>query len=211
MSARSLAGRRVGGGSGGVRGEFWGDVFVHRDCGCWVFFFIGSYRRWKVAKPLIIAGFAGVMVVGCQWALSAQLWAGAIGYRRFVLLCSLPLVAMAFVHWCGCGRRLDRDGGELARWTLVGIAWVFAIVFGVQVAVWRGEVARLEQALQGAQSKVITLEEVPWARKTALDHWGATMLSVVIQGREPKAILPARAHEPARRPCRIVSEWTDWV
>lgn len=151
-------------------------------------FFIGSYRRWKVAKPLILAGFAGVLVVGCQWAFTAQLWAGAIGYRRFVLLCSLPLVVMAFVHWVRLRRRLDRDGGELARWTLVGIAWVFAIVFGVQVAVWRGEVARLEQALQGAQSKVITLEEVPWARKTALDHWGATMLSVVIQGREPKTI-----------------------
>lgn len=151
-------------------------------------FFVGSYRRWKVAKPLIMAGFSGVLVVGCQWALSAQLWAGAIGYRRFVFLCSLPLVAMAFVHWVRLRRRLDRDGGELARWTLVAIAWVFSIVFGVQVAVWRGEAARLESALRGTQEKVITLEEVPWVRKTALDHWGATMMSVVIQGREPKAI-----------------------
>lgn len=128
---------------------------------------------------------AAFLAVGLWWAADSTLWAGAIGYRRFVLVCALPLVAMAVVHWTAI--RLG-NASALPPTTAVLVAVIFAAIYIVQCLAWRADVRRFEGTLVTSDAPFITLESDPWMKRRALDHWGSSMLSAILQGPHPRVL-----------------------
>lgn len=162
----------------------------------WLLVFLylfGALCLLAVMKPSIAANArrAGLVAVvaflasGLWWASDSTLWAGAIGYRRFVLICTLPLVGMAMVHWS----RIHSEGaGPLSGATPALVAAIFAAIYTVQCLSWRADVRRFESTLAASNSPFITLESEPWMKHRPLDHWGSSMLSAILQGRHPRVL-----------------------
>lgn len=146
-----------------------------------------SARRqiWRVSLCLIL--------VALLWAFYPRLWAGAINYRRFVLACSTPLIGLAALHQ----RWLLRNnmtapasvpvGSATAGLSLFAAA-LFSALYMVQAFSWRVILACFEQTLSAAPGLYVTLNYLPWARETALEHWGSVPLSAILQGREPRVL-----------------------
>jgi len=142
------------------------------------------------SRRIALGAALAFMVIGLVWAADSTLWAGAIGYRRFIFLSALPLIVMGGFHrfW------LRRAGSELS-WsgvfppsTVAGVAAGFALIFMVQSLTWRADVIRFQTALTQAPGPWVTRAELPWMKGRALDHWSSSMLSAIVQGRSPRAI-----------------------
>lgn len=138
-----------------------------------------------LARRIWIASGAVFLGIGIWWASDSKLWAGAISYRRFVFLCSLPIAAMVAMHWL---LLKWKRGVPLPEWTTVFVALVFAVIYIEQSLSWRSDIVRLEKALASSREPFVTLETEPWMKHRALDHWGTTMLSAILQGRKPRVL-----------------------
>ena len=142
-----------------------------------------STRRiiWGALLLLILAGFV--------WAFDPRLWSGAISYRRFVLVCSLPLIALATLHqrWVMRQNITITTVSPTARLSLFATA-IFSAIYVVEAFSWRSAVTRFEKVLSVAAGPYLTLKDLPWAQETALDHWGSTPLSAILQGRSPRVL-----------------------
>ena len=142
-------------------------------------------KVWRASLCLILAAFL--------WAFYPRLWSGAISYRRFVLVCSLPLIALAALHQRWVIRQNMTDpitvpiASPNAGLSLFATA-IFSAIYIVQAFSWRTIVTRFEKVLSAAPGPYVTLKELPWARKTALEHWGSVPLSAILQGREPRVL-----------------------
>ena len=139
-------------------------------------------RNWALAAGLAI------IAIGCWWASNAVLWNGAISYRRFVLACALPLVAMAGVHARAIRRDTTPHHVPFFNRTCIFATWAFVIVYAVQAWTWRSDIARFSAALRTSPAPFVTTEDLPWIRNSPLEHWSATMLSILVQGRQPRTI-----------------------
>lgn len=147
----------------------------------------GRGRRWFRWSAI------GVAAVGCLWAASPDLWAGALGYRRFVLLFSLPMFAGFGSHWWGL--RAGRVVKGAGSWSLAWPAVAFSLVLVVQSVVWRVEVERFANDLAGAPNRLVSKADVRWIEQRPLDHWGSSFLAIFVQGREPRAMFSIDAND----------------
>lgn len=160
-------------------------VFLYLFGIAWLF--MSTRHGGRGATRWALGAAAGFLVVGLWWASGTTRWAGAISYRRFALLCTLPLVAMATAHWLMIFRRPN-----LARsapsWAPALVAILFSAIYTVQCLSWRSDVIRFAQALEASPSPFLTLADQPWMKHRALDHWGSSMLSAILQGRKPRVL-----------------------
>ena len=148
----------------------------------------GRRKIWRASLFLILAGFV--------WAFYPRLWSGAISYRRFVLVCSLPLIVLAALHqrWVMRQNITATTASATARLSLFATA-IFSAIYIVQAFSWRTAVTRFEKALSAAPGPYITLNDLPWAQNTALEHWGSIPLSAILQGREPRVLFAMRPED----------------
>lgn len=146
--------------------------------------------KWdpRIARRWVVAAGAAVLGAGCWWASDVILWNGAIGYRRFVLAAALPLVAMAGSHWRAIQRHAAARNTPFFNRACIFATWIFVIVYAVQAWTWRSDIARFAAALRTAPAPFVTTDDLKWIRGSPLEHWSATMLSVIVQGRQPRTI-----------------------
>jgi hypothetical protein len=152
---------------------------------------LGRFDGRRAGRWLVGAG-AGIALIGWWWAIEPERWNGALSYRRFVLLCAMPLVGMAALHWAALRRRAAGSASRLP-WAPVFFTLVFCGVYAVQSWTWRCDIKRFQAALRDAPGPFITAAELPWLRHTALDHWSASMLSILAQGRQPRTVFTLKA------------------
>ncbi len=131
----------------------------------------------------------GLAAAGCLWAVSPDLWAGALGYRRFVLLFSLPLFAGAMLNWWGLEQSSVRGSVGGGMWPAVA----FSLVLTVQAVTWRVGLEEFADGLRSAPGRVVSKVDVPWIDQRPLDHWGTSFIAIFLQGRDPEKIFSLSA------------------
>jgi hypothetical protein len=99
---------------------------------------------------------------------------------------------MAGSHWLATQRNAPaRDIPFFSR-ACIFATWTFVIVYAVQAWTWRSDVARFAAELRTAPAPFVTTDDLKWVRNSPLEHWSATMLSVIVQGRRPRTIFTER-------------------
>lgn len=136
----------------------------------------------KAALGVLIAFFA----VGMFWAVDSRNWNGAISYRRFVLVCTIPFMAMAALHW----NWLRRKGVPSAFLPSapVLLSFAYAVIFSAQSLTWRADWRRFESTLDTAPGPLVTKSDLPWTTGRPIDHWSSTTFSIILQGRKPAVL-----------------------
>ena len=133
-----------------------------------------------------------LLAYGFGWAADPKVWVSAFSFRRFVFVGTFPLVVMGGLHWCyeHASRTNDPSGrSELdLGWIMVGSAAVFLTVFATQAFTWRQELFHFEADLRRWDKPVATVDDLPWIAGTPLNHWAATQLSCVVQGKKVKTL-----------------------
>ena len=146
------------------------------------------------------------LAYGLGWAADPSLWGSAFGYRRFVLLTTIPLLWPAILHWRRCqlnpppsefndGRRTGLTGA----WQMAGLAGIFLWIFAVQSLSWRSELKRFISDLDRAPKPVVTSDDLPWIAGSSLNHWASTQLSCVLQGRTVRKLFALHGTDVQRR------------
>lgn len=133
----------------------------------------------------------GVAAVGCLWAVSPDLWAGALGYRRFVLLFSLPIFAGLGLHFWGLKTGRAEGGACSLAWPAIA----FSLVLVVQSVTWRAELGRFAGDLRTVPGRFLSKVDVPWIDRRPLDHWGSSFVAIFVQGREPQTLFSLNADD----------------
>jgi hypothetical protein len=138
---------------------------------------------------------------GLFWAADPGVWAAALGFRRFVLIGTLPLLGLGALHWWYQNRECDtgRSDDSPAEFIMLGSAVVFLLVFGTQAFTWREELSRFQAALAQCEKPVATVDDLPWIPGSPLYHWASTPLSCVIQGKQVKTLFALHASDVSAR------------
>jgi hypothetical protein len=145
-----------------------------------------AYPFWFWTGVVVNSVFLGY---GLSWAADPYLWGSAFGYRRFVLVATIPLLCPAILHWRRCQRNpmpSETDGGRTGSvlgWQMVGLAAIFLSIFAVQSLSWRSELDRFITDLDRVPKPVVTSDDIPWIAGSSLNHWASTQLSCVLQGK----------------------------
>jgi hypothetical protein len=131
---------------------------------------------------LVAAGCLLLLAIdGVLWASQPALWRAQLDYRAWTVPFTLVAVAGFF---------LTRSSTRLPAWFVPGVACAFAIVLAVQASEWHRLTQRLQDRVEHAAGCLDPIET-----NTALDHWSATPLSAVVQGRgEVRSAIVERAN-----------------
>jgi hypothetical protein len=132
-------------------------------------------------------------IYGAGWATSPQVWMSAFSFRRFVLVGTLPLLAMGAFHWWYENVASARDSKPTTSESGLGFiasgsAVVFLVVFAIQSFTWRLELTRFQADLSRCNKPVATSDDLPWIASSPLHHWASTQLSCVVQGKKVKTL-----------------------
>ncbi|XHR27896.1 MAG: hypothetical protein ACFUZC_18440 [Chthoniobacteraceae bacterium] len=165
-----------------------------------------ALARWR--KGLWIAALA----LGLVYGLLPGGWAGSLCYRKFGILASAPLALLAGLEaW-----RL-RKGVALPARTAAPVwpALLFAVTMAAMSLSWVGLCGIFQKSLAASPGPVQTQEAIPRiARASALNHWSATALSLLLQGWAPEKVhvWDAAIQRKEGRFCicpQDAFEWTD--
>ena len=164
---------------------------------------LGGVARWipKRAATWVAGLSLGLLVIdGVGWAINPEVWASAFSFRRFVLVGTLPLLAMGAFHWWygnAARTRGPRPQSNDSGFGLimVGSAAVFFLVFVTQTVSWRQELTQFQADLRRCNKPVATTDDLPWISHSPLKHWASTQLSCVIQGKKVKTLFALNAED----------------
>ena len=133
-----------------------------------------------------------LLLYGLAWAADPNLWVAAFSFRRFLLVGTLPLVALGALHWWYENGSVTAQDPENRRknWgpVMLSCAAVFFFVFVTQAFTWRHELARFQADLNACAKAVANVDDLSWIPGTPLNHWASTPLSCVIQGQKVKKL-----------------------
>ena len=135
---------------------------------------------------------AGILLF--TWAKDSHLWGYALGFRSWVLFCSLPFIGLAALEALGLGLPLSLPAK--AEWvhrsrTILQVAIVFLLVISVQSISWLRLEDRLREIIAQSPGTCISMSSIGWLGGTPLNHWSVTSLSILLQGRSPQKIVLA--------------------
>jgi hypothetical protein len=155
-------------------------------------------RRFLVWPAGLTLGW--LLFYGVGWATDPQVWMSAFSFRRFVLVGTLPLLAMGAFHWwyekVASIRHPERPVSHSGI-GFIGIssAAVFLFVFATQSFSWRQELTRFQADLSHCNKPVATTDDLPWISRSPLHHWASTQLSCVVQGKKVKTLFALHAED----------------
>ena len=148
----------------------------------------------STVRKAVLGLLALFFAVGLFWALDSRMYNGGLSYRRFVLVCNLPFIAAAAIHWS----RLQRHGSsspQILPAAPMLLSLAFAIVFALQSLTWRADWCKFASALAAASGPVITKTDVSWITGRPMDHWSSTTFSIILQGRTPSVLYAENADQ----------------
>lgn len=151
---------------------------------------LGFRCEWKglPGSPRLQRCLWGVaFMMGVGYGLFPAGWAGTLSYRKFGILVTVPLVLMAGMK----ARRIWKNDGLAARGeaALQKPALLFAVTLVAMSLSWKGLCVSFGNRLAACPDPVQTHEALSLVeRRSALDHWSATSLSLVMQGWAPKKV-----------------------
>jgi hypothetical protein len=155
-------------------------------------------RRFLVWLAGLTLGL--LVIYGAGWATDPQVWVSAFSFRRFVLVGTLPLLAMGAFHWwyekvasTHDPERPSSDSG--IGFIGLGSAAIFLFVFVTQSFSWRQELTRFQADLSHCNKPVATTDDLPWISRSPLHHWASTQLSCVVQGKKVKTLFALDAKD----------------
>jgi hypothetical protein len=154
----------------------------------------GMTRRIPRQFVIWLAGLTlGLLLIyGVGWAADPKAWASAFGFRRFVLVGTLPLVVMGGLHWwyqhASTAHNPRERPDDCLDWIMAASAAVFLAVFAIQAFTWRQELSHFVADLRQCNKPTATIEDLPWIPGTPLHHWASTQLSCVVQGKRVKTV-----------------------
>jgi Bacterial Ig domain len=157
---------------------------------------VASALRWdtsdvRTAAPrrvalvaLVAAGIAGVV-----WAADSAAWHRAYDFRTWLVVAMMPIAALCIDE--GRRHRLPLDTATIHLRSVAGLgaAAVFAVVMVIQGSAWMRLQGMLTGALSASPVACSTVQQMRWTWPTALNHWGITALSLVLQGNAPRYVL----------------------
>jgi hypothetical protein len=141
-----------------------------------------------------------LVIYGAGWATDPQVWVSAFSFRRFVLVGTLPLLAMGAFHWwygnVASTHNPERSSSDSGIGFIgLGSAAVFLFVFVTQSFSWRQELTRFQADLSHCNKPVATTDDLPWISRSPLHHWASTQLSCVVQGKKVKTLFALEAED----------------
>ena len=144
-------------------------------------------RPRKLSILLWCAAFA----LGGLHAFDYAGWVCAINYRKFVIVVTAPVALVASIDaWKlqrNAASRPDNPGLRIAP---IVPAALFALVFCGMAFSWRMLCGSFAGQLAAYPAVVMNFGDLPAnERNSALNHWSATSLSLVLQDWEPRKIL----------------------
>jgi hypothetical protein len=130
-----------------------------------------------------------MFVVTATFSVCPVLWNGELDYRKFGAFVAV-VFALAGTQALVRGRAGPPGDKTAARddaVLTVRFAQVYACALLVGTFSWVRLCSRFLTAMDRSPVAWVDSAEVPWLRHTALDHWGATPTSLVLQQtKEPK-------------------------
>jgi len=164
---------------------------------------LGGVTGWIPSRLTIwLAGVSlGLLVLDAMaWATDPQVWTSAFSFRRFVLIGTLPLLAMGTFHWwyenVASTHDPKRPSSESGLGFIAsGSAAAFLLVFPTQAFSWRQELIRFQADLSRCNKPVATTDDLPWISRSPIKHWASTQLSCVVQGKKVKTLFALDAKD----------------
>ncbi len=139
-----------------------------------------ALARWRKGLWLV------ALALGLLYGLVPGGWAGSLCYRKFGILATAPLALLAGLEaWRLC------KGAALPARTAAPVwpALLFAVTMSAMSLSWAGLCGVFEKSLAASPAPVHTQEALPRiARESALNHWGTTALSLLLQGWSPEKV-----------------------
>ena len=160
----------------------------------WAFFC--SCRKESSAPPYRLqrALWAISFALGAVYTLDAVAWASSLNYRKFGILVETPVLLMASMEAWRQRRIIKSDAQGLSPHTpqfipLICPALLFALIFCGMALTWRNLCNSLVTQLATLPGPVMYYENLPKPDcYSALNHWSATSLSLILQGAQPKKV-----------------------
>jgi hypothetical protein len=143
----------------------------------------------RAVQIVALAVTAGALL---GWASDVAELYDTIGFRIWVLACSLPFFVAATIEALA---RHDPSKPPLRK------AWkprlrlaqacgaIFLLVLGLQSLQWSLLTNRFEQMLVQAGPGCIARESIDWLPTTPLKHWSSSPYSILLGGPSPQAVL----------------------
>jgi hypothetical protein len=164
---------------------------------------LGGMTGWIPSRLTIwLAGVSlGLLVLDAMaWATDPHVWTSAFSFRRFVLIGTLPLLAMGTFHWWYENVASTHDPKRPSSESGLGFiasasAAAFLFVFVTQSFSWRQELTRFEADLSRCNKPVATTADLPWISRSPIKHWASTQLSCVVQGKKVKTLFALDAKD----------------
>lgn len=150
-----------------------------------------EYRSGWTGRPVSEAWRRGLWILalglGLVYGLWPGGWAGALCYRKFGILAALPVATMAGVEaWrLHRGRALPERSAEAVVWP----ALLFAVTMTAMSLCWLELSNSLMRDVAATPGRVHRHEALTRRqRESALNHWSATSLSLLLQGWRPTKV-----------------------
>lgn len=139
---------------------------------------------------LCLAAAGGIFLF---WASDPHRWQSAISFKTWVLLCSLPFMAMAAVDSCAQRRNVrpsaQHDEGHQRTRIAQTVGLIFALTLIVQSTAWVGLTARLRDTMVRSPWHCVSAGPAEGINGTPLDHWSIATRSILLQGQNPQQIV----------------------
>jgi hypothetical protein len=124
-----------------------------------------------------------VAVVMVVWAADPARWERALMFRTFVLFSTLPLYGLAIL-----ASRHSRPTRGLSGAVMAVSGLVLIAVATAQTLAWRTTLDALQVAVAAQPAGCVEAAALPIAG-SALDHWGVTALSLILEDAAPAHLI----------------------
>lgn len=145
---------------------------------------------------IVYSAVAGCMAIGAGlfivWSYDILNWRYALGFRTWVLFCSLPFMGLAVIEGL-LGNFSIKETAEHEWYRRLRIVKVVAVVFSLVMAIqstgWLSATDKFRQVIAQSSSACISMDSISWLAGTPIYHPSATTYSILLQGRTPKNVV----------------------
>lgn len=156
--------------------------------------FLAGWRKRGFSPLVSQVLWVAAFVLGLGYALCPGAWGGALSYRKFGIVTATPLVLLGGLEAWRYWRARDQGNQQAVlparcATSLLLPAVLFLVILGGISLSWRSLWRSFSGHLAGSPGRVVAPAVLsPVERASALNHWSATPLSLVLQGWNPAKV-----------------------